>query len=117
MRTCAARKTEEELQSETGDEDRPEMEPEPQTNTELEGLFVCLKHVEALPFLMCLQFSHFVLLSLLDQTLNPISRMRSLSENLWKKKKQQQTTQYNFVIYTIQTITILSLQTTETFLT
>ena len=42
MRACAARKTEEELQSETGDEDRPEMEPEPQTNTELEGLFVSL---------------------------------------------------------------------------
>ncbi|KAM7446520.1 Rab3 GTPase-activating protein non-catalytic subunit [Porites harrisoni] len=38
VRACAARKTEEELQSETGDEDRPEMEPEPQTNTELEGL-------------------------------------------------------------------------------
>ena len=61
VRACAARKTEEELQSETGDEDRPEMEPEPQTNTELEGLFVSLFYVDALPFLMCLQSSHFAL--------------------------------------------------------
>lgn len=66
MRACAARKTEEELQSETEDEDRPEMEPEPQTNTELEGLFVSLFYVDALPFLMCLQSSHFALPYLLD---------------------------------------------------
>ena len=41
-RACAARKVESEIQSETGDEDKPEIEPEPQINTELEGLFVCL---------------------------------------------------------------------------
>ena len=66
VRACAARKTEEELQSETGDDDRPEMEPEPQTNTELEGLFVSLFYVDALPLLMFLQSSRFVLPSLLD---------------------------------------------------
>lgn len=59
MRASAARKTEEELQSETGEEDRPEMEPELQTNTELEGLFVSLFYFDALSFLMCLQSSHF----------------------------------------------------------
>lgn len=32
-----------EIQSETGDEDQPEVEPEPENNTELEGLFTC-KH-------------------------------------------------------------------------
>ena len=66
MRARAARKTEEELQSENGDEDRPEMEPEPQTNTELEGLFVSLFYFDALPLLMFLQSSRFVLPSLLD---------------------------------------------------
>lgn len=32
-----------EIQSETGDEDQPEVEPEPENDTELEGLFTC-KH-------------------------------------------------------------------------
>lgn len=36
-----ARKIELEIQSETGDEDKPEVEPEPENNTELEGLFIC----------------------------------------------------------------------------
>lgn len=39
-----ARKKELEIQSETGDEDKPEVEPEPENNIELEGLFIC-KHV------------------------------------------------------------------------
>ena len=86
------------------------MEPEPQTNTELEGLFVSLFYVDALPFLMCLQSSHFALPYLIDYTLSPISRMRRLSKDLWKKKN----TQCNFAIYTIQTIMILSQQKTET---
>jgi len=34
----ASKKVESEMQSETGDEDQPEIEPEPQINTELEGL-------------------------------------------------------------------------------
>lgn len=36
-----ARKIELEIQSETGDEDKPEVEPEPENNVELEGLFIC----------------------------------------------------------------------------
>ena len=39
----APRKTELEIQSEAGDEDQPEVEPEPENNSELEGLFSC-KH-------------------------------------------------------------------------
>ena len=39
----APRKTQLEIQSETGDEDQPEVEPEPENNIELEGLFIC-KH-------------------------------------------------------------------------
>ena len=35
----APRKMKLEIQSETGDEDQPEIEPEPENNTELEGLF------------------------------------------------------------------------------
>ena len=35
-----ARKTELEIQSETGDEDQPDVDPEPEINVELEGLFI-----------------------------------------------------------------------------
>ena len=38
--THAVTKMESEMQSETGDEDQPEIEPEPQATTELEGLSV-----------------------------------------------------------------------------
>ena len=40
-RARAVKKVETEMQSETGDEDQPEIEPEPQINTQLEGLLVC----------------------------------------------------------------------------
>ena len=40
-RARAMKKVEIEMESETGDEDQPEIEPESQINTQLEGLFVC----------------------------------------------------------------------------
>ena len=40
-RARAVKKVETEMQSETGDEDQPEIDPEPQINTQPEGLFVC----------------------------------------------------------------------------
>ena len=33
------------MQTETGDEDKPEIEPDPQLHIELEGLFICFVFV------------------------------------------------------------------------
>lgn len=39
-RTCALKKVDSQMMSETGNEDQPEVEPEPEVQTELEGLLV-----------------------------------------------------------------------------